>query len=74
MNNISNNQNELSEYVKNMKIEKSDLDILNAEMSPSKTTTNNLFKSPQNNLPKLRKGSLTKNKSGVNIYETYCLY
>ena len=70
VNNISNNQNELSEYVKNMKIEKSDLDILSAEMSPSKTTTNNLFKSPQNNLPKLRKGSLTKNKSGVNIYET----
>ena len=70
VNNISNNLNELSEYVKNMKIEKSDLDILSGEMSPSKTTTNNLFKSPQNNLPKLKKGMLTKNKSGVNIYET----
>jgi hypothetical protein len=69
-NNISNNQNELSEYVKNMKIEKSDLDILSGEMSPSKTTTNNLFKSPQNNLPRLKKGMLTKNKSGINIYET----
>lgn len=69
-NNISNNQNELSEYIKNMKIEKSDLDILSGEMSPSKTITNNLFKSPQNNLPKLKKGMLTKNKSGVNIYET----
>ena len=69
-NNIGNNQSELSEYVKNMRIEKSDLDILSGEMSPSKTTTNNLFKSPQNNLPKLKKGMLTKNKSGVNIYET----
>ena len=69
-NNLSNNQNELSEYIQNMRIEKSDLDLLNGEMSPSKTTTNNLFKSPQNNLPKLKKGMLTKNKSGVNIYET----
>ena len=69
-NNVSNNQNELSEYVKNMKIEKSELDIISGEMSPSKTTTNNLFKSPQNNLPRLKKGILTKNKSGVNIYQT----
>ena len=69
-NNLSNNLNELSEYIQNMRIEKSDLDLLNGEMSPSKTTTNNLFKSPQNNLPKLKKGMLSKTKSGVNIYET----
>ena len=70
-NNVNNNniQNELSDYVKNMKTEKSDIDIISGDMSLNKTTTNSFFKSPQKNLPKIKKGMLVKAKSGINITE-----
>ena len=70
-NNANNNnvQNELSDYVKNMKTEKSDIDIISGDMSLNKTTTNSFFKSPQKNLPKIKKGILVKAKSGINISE-----
>ena len=72
INNSSYNNNEFNEVVKNMKAEKSDIDISSMEISsPNKTmTVNNWIKSPQNNLPKLKRGILIKNKSGINLYET----
>ena len=71
-NNANNNnvQNELSDYIKNMKTEKSDIDIISGDMSLNKTTTNSFFKSPQKNLPKIKKGILDKAKSGINITES----
>ena len=65
----NNNPNELSEFVKKMRTEKSDMDIISGDASLNKTTTNNWFKSPQKNLPKIKNGMLIKNKSGVNIAE-----
>ena len=66
-NNENNNniQNELSDYVKNMRTEKSDIDIINGDISLYKTTTNSFFKSPQKNLPKIKKKILEKAKSGI---------
>ena len=66
----NSNQNELSEYVKNIRTEKSDIDLINSDMSMNKTATNNLFKSPQKSLPKIKKGMLVKAKSGVNVSES----
>ena len=66
----NNNQNELSDYVKNIRTEKSDIDLMNSDMSMNKTTPNKWFKSPQKNLPKIKKGMLIKAKSGVNISES----
>jgi len=66
----NNNINELSDYVKNMKTEKSDIDVISGEMQLNKTTTNNWYKSPQKNLPKIKKGMLIKAKSGINITES----
>ena len=66
----NNNPNELSEFVKKMRTEKSDMDIINGDLSLNKTATNNWFKSPQKNLPKIKKGMLIKNKSGINIAES----
>ena len=65
----NNVKNELSEFVKNMRNEKSDINILNQELSLNKTVGNNWFKSPQKNLPKIKKSILTKAKSGINITE-----
>ena len=70
VNNNNNNVNELSDLVKKMRTEKSDMDIISGDGSFNKTTTNNWFKSPQKNLPKIKKGMLTKTKSGINIAET----
>ena len=67
---IPNNQKELIDYVNKMKTEKSDVDTINGEVSLNKTTINNWFKSPQKNLPKIKKGML-KAKSGVNITENF---
>ena len=66
----NNNMNELSDYVKNMKTEKSDIDVISGEIQLNKTTTNNWYKSPQKNLPKIKKGMLIKAKSGINITES----
>ena len=66
----NNNINELSDYVKNMKTEKSDIDVISGEIQLNKTTTNNWYKSPQKNLPKIKKGMLVKAKSGINITES----
>ena len=66
----NNNPNELSEFVKKMRTEKSDIDIISGDLSLNKTATNNWFKSPQKNLPKIKKGMLIKNKSGINIAES----
>ena len=66
----NNNMNELSDYVKNMKTEKSDIDVISGEIPLNKTTTNNWYKSPQKNLPKIKKGMLIKAKSGINITES----
>ena len=66
---IPNNQNELIDYAKKLKTEKSDMDTINGEATLNKTTINNWFKSPQKNLPKIRKGMI-KAKSGINITES----
>ena len=68
--NNNNIQNELNEFVKNMRTEKSEVDIINPELSLNKTVTNNWFKSPPKNLPKIKKGMLSKAKSGININES----
>ena len=69
--NMNNNiQSELRDYVKNIKTEKSDIDLVNVDMSLNKTVTNNWLKSPQKNLPKIKKGMLIKAKSGINITES----
>ena len=69
--NVNNNiQSELRDYVKNIKTEKSDIDLVNVDMSLNKTATNNWLKSPQKNLPKIKKGMLIKAKSGINITES----
>ena len=67
--NNNNNRNELSDLIKNMKTERSDIDVISGEISPNRTTTtNNWVKSPQKNLPKIKKG-LLKAKSGINVTE-----
>ena len=69
--NVNNNiQSELRDYVKNITTEKSDIDLVNVDMSLNKTATNNWLKSPQKNLPKIKKGMLIKAKSGINITES----
>ena len=48
-----------------MRTEKSDIDIINGDISLYKTTTNSFFKSPQKNLPKIKKRILEKAKIGI---------
>ena len=64
-----NNGNELNDYVKNIKVEKTEVDPMNGDIQLNKTT-NNFYKSPQKNLPKIKKGTLIKAKSGINITES----
>ena len=64
-----NNGNELNDYVKNIKVEKTEVDPMNGDIELNKTT-NNFYKSPQKNLPKIKKGTLIKAKSGINITES----
>jgi hypothetical protein len=66
----TNNGNELNDYVKNARKEKTEVDLMSADMQLNKTVNGNFYKSPQKNLPKIKKGILLKARSGINITES----
>ena len=66
----ANNGNELNDYVINARKEKTEMDLMSTEMQLNKTVNGNFYKSPQKNLPKIKKGVLLKARSGINITET----
>ena len=66
----ANNGNELNDYVINARKEKTEMDLMSMEMQLNKTVNGNFYKSPQKNLPKIKKGVLLKARSGINITET----
>lgn len=64
-NNINNNLKELK--INNVKEYNNDLDFIGENNQYLKTMMNNWFNMNKNNLPKIKKGHLTKNKSGINL-------